>query len=271
MIILRQKEYSLKKNIIESVLQFGNRAKKKALKEGTKSGSKQIANSLNKAHESRKTAEILEAYKNKPQIAKRKLEKLRNSRKGRKAEMEKVALKKLNNLPNDIKTKEEISKRAEKIADQITIQNVANTAKQLPENTARSVMNGVKNIYENTGQIVTDAGVGFRKHPIAYPGWFSGDVVNGIATATGHPELVAVPVGTIVGTAGLAGETALFPRRVRRKFRQNAINYKKRRVSGQEKGKLTIPHDWSIKKMVQNNNEYVGRIGTAGNIGFIGA
>lgn len=252
MIEFRQKDFG-KKEIIEGVLKAKNWIRKIGTEAGKKRGSKQVASSLNKSHEARKKAEIAATYGNNPKLAQRKLEKLRASRKGRKDHLRRSARKKLDAIPDKVQTREQISEKARQIADQITPENIANAIKEAPKKTARSVMEGAKKTYENTGQIITEAGAKFREHPVAAPGWFSGDAVNIIGSATGHPEMLAVPVGSIAGAAGLAGESGLFPRKVRRKFRQNAIDYRKRRESGTaRKGlqKLTPAHDWSLKKTI---------------------
>ena len=269
-IILEQREFGKVKQAVASVLRGADNVRLRLGKRAKNSASKEIAKSLDKDFTKKKIEEIKAAYGNKPEIAKRKIEKVKKHSRGRRAEYEKGAKGKFEALkPANPKTAEQIEATAEKI-----VNPKLPTIEQVKDKTlkaGRSVLEGAKRTYENTGQVLTEAGVKLREHPVAAPGWFSGDAVNIVASATGHPEMVAVPVGSIAGAAGLAGETGLFPRKVRRKFRQNAINYRKRRESGAaRKGfqKLTPSHDWSLKKQAQEAQQYSRHLGIGGRINY---
>ena len=269
MIIVIQKAFSVKGIKAKSVLaglKIGNFLKKTSERTNIKSGSRKIAESMTKSFEEKK----LSQYKKGSSVYERRKARLKKQRKDRIKGFKETAQNKLQDY-SKVRSSEQLESKAQKIADKITVPNIINTIKEAPVKAAKSVMKGAEKAYKNTGQVFTEVGTKFREHPIAYPGWFSGDAVNYVGAATGHPEVLAVPVGTIVGGAGLAGESGLFPRKLRRKFRQNSINYKKRRILGQRKGlqKLSPAHDWSLQKSVQNAHEYTRHIGGAGQIGYL--
>ena len=269
-IILEQREFGKAKEAVSSVLRGADNVRLRLRSRAKDSASKEVAKSLDKDFAKKKIKEIKENYKNKPEIAKRKIEEVKKHSRGRRAEYQRKARGKFEALkPADPKTAEQIESTAEKI-----VSPKLPTVEQVKDKTlkaGRSVLEGAKKTYENTGQVITEAGVKFREHPVAAPGWFSGDAVNIVGSATGHPEMLAVPVGSIAGGVGLAGELGLFPRKVRRKFRQNAINYRKRRESGAaRKGiqKLTPSHNWSLKKQVQESQQYSRHLGVGGRINY---
>ena len=252
----RQKEFAaVGKKVVSATMRVYDKAGSIAQRVLKKSGSKTVAKSIIKDDLSSKLKEIQERYKDKPSILKRKMEKAirihNNAKEKRISELQDTAFKKLDNLrPDTFRPKEVVDAKAEEIIKNLP-KNAVKTVVELPKN----VYKGAKHMYEDTGKIIAKGGEALNRHPIAAPGWASGDVFNATMVATGNPELTAIPVGSIVGGVGYAGETIMFPRKIRRKFRQNGIRFRKKNTNG--KGL----DNFSIKKVFNTNNIPANAVG----------
>lgn len=242
MIIIVQKTFAVKGKKAQSVLaglKLGNFIRKKVEGRSIKSGAKQVARSLNDTIEKEK----LSQYKEGSSLYKRKKARLRRERKTRIQGLQRRAERKLQDF-SKVKTPEQLESRAQELADKATVKGAVDYAKSAPIKVGKSVMQGAEKAYKHTGTVALNIGAKVVEHPIATPGWFSGDAVNIVGTATGHPEVTLVPVGTIASGAGLAVEKVL-PRKTRRKLRQKAIRLKK-------EGKL---HGKSLSNLVNELKE----------------
>ena len=253
----RQKEFAAAagKKIVSATMRVCDKVGSIAQKALKKGGSKTVAKSIVKDDLNSKLKKIQERYKDNPSILKRKMKKAirihNNTKEERISKLQDTAFKKLDNLrPDILRPKEVVDAKAEEIVKNLP-KNAVKTVVKLPKN----VYKGAKYVYEDTGKIIAKGGEALNRHPIAAPGWASGDVFNATMIATGNPELTAVPVGSIVGGVGYAGETIMFPRKVRRKFRQNGIRFRKKHTNG--KGL----DNFSIKKVFNTNSIPANAVG----------
>ncbi len=219
---------------------------------------------MNKGIVEEKIAKIRAKYSNNPKIAERKISQFLAKDKERVERLQQQAQRKLEAIsPSRVaKTPEQIDAAAEALSNP-TAKSVLDAGKNAGKavvNGGKSVISGVSKVYTGTGKVLTEGGALVYKHPLAGPGWLSGDAVNIVGSSLGHPEVLSVPVGTIVGGTGLAIERAVLPRATQRRFRQNSIRLRK-------KAAASGFSEWSLQKAAQESHPYRSLMGTAGYIG----
>lgn len=269
MIEFRQKQFGFRKKIVDitaTALGKSDLIKSRLNKLSVRSGAKTIARDLEKSNISKKTPEIIEKYKNNPKIAERKIHKLKRLSKGRVEASKRTAEKKLAALTKpQTRTKEQVLKDAESIVPKNPTE-VYNKAKQSLVGVGKGVASGLNKLYNNTGAVLTKGGEALTKATGETLAFLSGDVVNAVGPALGHPEVLTVPVGTIGAGAVAAAKRAVLPRSYMRGRRQAGIKLRK---AAERSGFHSWSLGGSLKRSINESSQYSRHLGTAGHISYV--